>query len=87
MMDAKDQSYDMEQNVFVIEETIRKKYAEKFKELKRRGLDLEHGLKNEEYSQIKRSLYVLPENLEGEIKGYIENFETEFKEMMNREME
>lgn len=67
MMDAKDESYDMEQNVFVIEETIRKKYDDKFKELKERGLDLEHGLKNEEYMQVKRSLYVLPENLEKEI--------------------
>ena len=57
----------MEQNVFIIEETIRKKYADKFKEFKDRGLDLEHGLKNEEYMQIKRSLYVLPESLEKEI--------------------
>lgn len=40
MMDAKDESYDMEQNVIVIEETIRKKYDDKFKELKERGLDL-----------------------------------------------
>jgi hypothetical protein len=67
MMDAKDESYDMEQNVFVIEETIRKKYTDKFNELKERGLDLEHGLKNEEYMQVKRSLHVLPEILEKEI--------------------
>ena len=34
MMEAKDQSDDMEPNVFVIEETIRQKYVDKFKELK-----------------------------------------------------
>ena len=37
--------------------------------------------------QVKRSLHVIPENLEKEIQGYIENFEEEFNEMMDREME